>query len=162
MKRTVLFLCIQNSARSQMAEAILNYRGGDRFQAFSAGVRPAGEVHPLAVRAMTEAGYDMSGKHPKHMNEFTEKNVDFVITLCDRMKEECPVFPGQPVVAHWGLPDPADAEGTDDEKLQAFRKTMIEIAERVSLFLSLPMEKLDRLALEQQVRAIGEIGAAAD
>ena len=155
MKRKVLFLCTSNSARSQMAEAILNYRGGDRFVALSAGSEPTEEIHPLAVKVLSDAGYDMSGKSPKSLQKFIHEDFDFIITLCDRMKEICPVFPGQPILAHWGFPDPADFEGEELKKLQVFQKTMMGISQRISLFLNLPMEKLDRMMLEERVKEIG-------
>jgi arsenate reductase len=155
MKRKVLFLCTSNSARSQMAEAILNHRGGDRFTAYSAGSEPADKIHPLALKAMTDAGIDISGKRTKSMNEFINRDLDFIITLCDKMKENCPVFPGKPILAHWGLPDPADFDGGEAKKLQVFQRTMMEISQRISLFLNIPMEKLDRMAVEKKVREIG-------
>lgn len=155
MKRTVLFLCTKNSARSQMAEAILNYRGGDRFTAYSAGSSPAEAIHPAAALVLSDAGHDMADRKPKPMNAFANVKMDFVITLCDNMKESCPVFPGQPVLAHWGMPDPAEIEGSEAEKAQAFKKTMLEISQRISLFLNIPMEKLDRMAIEKKVTEIG-------
>ena len=155
MKRKVLFLCTSNSARSQMAEAILNHRGGDRFTAFSAGSDPAVMMNPYADKVMSDVGYDMKNKKPKSMNVFVDEDLDFVITLCDKMKENCPVFPGKPVLAHWGMPDPADFEGNEAEKEKAFKKAMMEISQRIGLFLNIPIEKLDRMALEKRVREIG-------
>lgn len=157
MKRKVLFLCTKNSARSQMAEVILNYRGGDSFIAYSSGSNPAKEIHSLAFKVLTNAGFDMAGKRPKSIEEYENEEFDFIITLCDRMKENCPIFPGQPVLAHWGMPDPAEYEGTDEEKLKFFNKTVIEISQRITLFLNIPMEKLDRMALEIKVKEIGTI-----
>ena len=155
MKRNVLFLCTSNSARSQMAEAILNHRGGDRFTAFSAGSEPADQIHPLALQTMTNAGYKVEDQKPKFMREFIDTDLDFIITLCDRMKENCPAFPGKPILAHWGMPDPAEFEGTDEEKIKAFRTTLLEITHRINLCLNIPIEKLDRLALEKVVKEIG-------
>lgn len=155
MKRKVLFLCTKNSARSQMAESILNYRGSDNFIAYSAGSNPANEIHPLTFKALTYAGFDMTGKRPKSMQEYINGEFDFIITLCDRMKENCPIFPGQPILAHWGMPDPVEFEGTEQEKLKFFEKTINEISQRITLFLNLPMAKLDRMALELKVKEIG-------
>jgi arsenate reductase len=138
-----------------MAEAILNHRGGDRFTAFSAGSEPADEVHPLTLKVMSHADYEISGKKPKSMLEFINEDLDFIITLCDKMKENCPVFPGKPILAHWGLPDPADFDGGEAEKIKMFQRTMMEISQRISLFLNIPMEKLDRMAIEKKVREIG-------
>ncbi len=156
MKRKVLFLCTKNSARSQMAEAVLNHRSDDRFVALSAGSSPAEQIHPEVVRLLSKIGFDVSDKSPKSVNLYAKENIDFVITLCDRMKEECPVFPGQPIVAHWGMPDPADVQGTEEEQRAVFSRTLKEISHRINLFLNLPMEKLDRLALEMRVKEIGK------
>lgn len=155
MKSKVLFLCTSNSARSQMAEVILNHRGGDRFTAFSAGSDPADRMNPLAVTVMSDVGCDLKNAKPKSMNVFSGEDFDFVITLCDKMKENCPNFRGKPVLAHWGMPDPADCEGSEKEKEEAFKKSMMEISQRISLFLNIPIEKLDRMALEKKVREIG-------
>ncbi len=157
MKKKVLFLCTKNSARSQMAEAVLNYRGRDNFIAYSAGSQPAEEIHPFALELLTKIGFDMAGKKPKSMNLYANEEFDFIITLCDKMKEDCPIFPGQPILAHWGMPDPADFEGNDQEKRKFFEKTMNEISHRISLFLNIPMSKLDRMALELKVKEIGSI-----
>lgn len=138
-----------------MAEAVLNQLGRDRFVAFSAGSDPADEIHPLACKVLSRAGFDMTGKRPKSLKEFLTEDFDFVITLCDRMKENCPIFPGQPIFAHWGSPDPADFKGEEEEKTRLFDKTFMEISQRVSLFINLPMEKLDRMALEIRVKEIG-------
>lgn len=157
MRKKVLFLCTGNSTRSQMAEAVLNHRGSDNFIAYSAGSNPANEIHPLAFKVLSHTGFDMTGKRPKSMEEYINEKFDFIITLCDRMKENCPIFPGQPILAHWGMPDPADFEGTDEEKLKFFEKTINEISQRITLFLNLPMEKLDRMALELKVKEIGTV-----
>ena len=148
MKRKVLFLCTKNSARSQMAEAILIHRGSANFIAYSAGSNPAQAIHPFALEVLGNAGFDMSEKNPKPMDEYIGEDFDFIITLCDKMKEECPVFPGKPILGHWGMPDPVEYEGTEEERIRYFEQTMNDIAERINLFLSLPIEKLDRLALE--------------
>jgi arsenate reductase len=155
MKR-VLFLCTGNSCHSQMAEVILNRMGKGKFEAFSAGTRPAGYVHPLAIEVLKEFHYATDGLHSKSWEEFKGQPMDFVITVCDRAKEECPVWPGQPISAHWGFEDPAEARGSEEEKLRVFRKVFVEISARISLFVALPMEKLSRLELELQVRGIGK------
>lgn len=155
MKRKVLFLCTSNSARSQIAEALLNHRGGDRFAAFSAGSEPADEVHPLALKVLSDAGIETIGKKPKSISEFIDEDLDFIITLCDRMKENCPTFPGQPMLAHWGMPDPANFKGGETENIDVFQRTLMEISQRISLFLNIPMEKLDRMAIENRVKEIG-------
>lgn len=157
VKYKILFLCARNSARSQMAEAIMQHKAADRFTAYSAGSLPADAIHPLAIEVLANAGYDMTGKKPKAMDVYKDTDFDFVITLCDSMKETCPVFPGHPIYAHWGMPDPAEFQGSDEVKLRIFKKTMLEISNRISLFIGLPIEKLDRLALEAMVREIADI-----
>lgn len=157
MTYKVLFLCAKNSARSQMAEAILNNKAGDLFVAYSAGSYPADQIHPLAYSVLTNSGYDMTGKHPKSMEEYIGENFDFIITLCDSMKETCPVFPGQPIYAHWCMPDPAEFTGTNEEMSRFFKKTLLEITNRIHLLINLPFEKLDRLALEAKVKEIGKV-----
>ncbi len=157
MKKRILFLCTGNSARSQMAEAVLNYWDSDKFIAYSAGSNPAEEIHPLAVKVLSQAGFDMTNKRPKSMDEFLNEEIDFIITLCDRMKENCPIFPGQPILAHWGMPDPKEFEGTEQDKLKFFEKTLKEISQRIVLFLNIPMDKLDRMAVELKVKEIGTI-----
>lgn len=151
----VLILCTGNSARSQIAEALLATKGGGRFAAVSAGSRPAERVNPFAVRVLAEAGIDWTGKSPRGMDGLETEPWDFVITVCDRARESCPFFPGQPVLAHWGMPDPAEVEGSDDVKLAAFRDTLITLGRRIDLLRALPFEKLERLALERRVRDIG-------
>ncbi len=151
----ILILCTGNSARSQIAEALLNSRGHGRFLAESAGSRPAERVNPFAVRVLAEAGIDWQGKRPRGMDGLETEPWDFVITVCDRAKESCPYFPGQPVLAHWGMPDPAEVEGSDEVKLAAFRDTLDTLRRRIDLLLALPVEKLERLALERRVRDIG-------
>jgi arsenate reductase (thioredoxin) len=150
----VLILCTGNSARSQIAEALLSRRGAGRFVVGSAGSQPAPRVHPLAVQVLAEAGIDWNSREPKGMAAVANEAWDFVITVCDRAREACPIFPGTPVLAHWGMPDPAEVSG-EEERLRAFRDTLTVLARRIDLFLALPAEKLDRMVLEQRVRAIG-------
>jgi arsenate reductase (thioredoxin) len=155
----VLFLCTGNSARSQIAETVLNRKGRGRFVAESAGSHPVSQVNPYAIETLERHGFFWTGGYPKSVDGLLEKDWDFVITVCDRAREACPVFPGQPVIAHWGMPDPAAVEGTEQEKRRAFDDTILMISRRLDLFLALPMEKLSRLALEHRVRAIGQTGA---
>ncbi len=155
----VLFLCTGNSARSQLAEAVLNRKGVGRFQAESAGSRPATRVNPYAVETLRIHGYEWLGHPPRGLDSVLDQQWDFVITVCDRARESCPIFPGQPMIAHWGMPDPAEVEGTDQEKRRAFNEAFLLINRRIDLLLALPMPKLERLALEQRVRAIGDVGA---
>jgi arsenate reductase len=154
----ILFLCTGNSARSQIAEAILNRKGQGRFQAESAGSRPADQVNPHAISALRGAGIDWTGRTPRGMDAVAGQDWDFVITVCDRAKESCPVFPGKPVLAHWGMPDPAEAAGSAEERQRAFDDALRVISRRIDLLLALPIERLHRLALEQRVRAIGDAG----
>jgi protein-tyrosine-phosphatase len=154
----VLILCTGNSARSQIGEALLARKGAGRFEVVSAGSRPAPQVNPYATRVLAEAGIPWEGKQPKGLEGLESERWDFVITVCDRAKEACPIFPGTPVLAHWGMPDPAEVEGTDEQRLQAFRDTMVTLGRRIDLLLALPIEKLDRLALEREVRGIGGSG----
>jgi arsenate reductase (thioredoxin) len=154
----VLFLCTGNSARSQIAEAVLNRKGWGRFLAESAGSRPAPQVHPLAVEVLRDSGIELSGRAPRGLTGLARVRWDFVITVCDRAKEACPVFPGQPILAHWGMPDPAAVEGDEATRRAAFMDSLTLISRRIDLLLVLPVEKLERLVLEAQVRAIGEVG----
>ncbi len=155
----VLFLCTGNSARSQIAETILNRVGRGRFVAESAGARPAPRVNPLAIEVLERYGYFWTGHAPRGLAGLQQEDWDFVITVCDRAKEACPIFPGQPVIAHWGMPDPAAVAGTPEERRRAFEDALLTIRRRLDLFVSLPIEKLTRLALEKRVRAIGEMAA---
>jgi arsenate reductase len=155
----VLFLCTGNSARSQLAEAVLNRKGVGRFLAESAGSSPVARVNPYAVEALRIHGYDWLGHPPRGLDSVLDQQWDFVITVCDRARESCPIFPGQPMIAHWGMPDPAEDEGTEQEKRRAFNEAFLLINRRIDLLLALPMQKLERLALEQRVRAIGDVGA---
>lgn len=157
----VLFLCTANSARSVFAEAILNKLGGGRFRAYSAGSHPRGEIHPLTLECLEKASFPIENLHSKGWETFGQPDsphMHFVITVCDQAAGEvCPVWPGQPMTAHWGFEDPVKTEGSDELKLKAFQRAMFQISNRISIFLSLPMEKLDRLALQAQVREIGTI-----
>jgi arsenate reductase (thioredoxin) len=154
----VLFLCTANSARSQIAETILNRKGRGRFIAESAGSRPAEQVNPLAVSVLREGGIEWEGHPPRGLEGLDRKNWDFVITVCDKAKEACPVFPGQPILSHWGMPDPASVEGDERAKRAAFLDALTLISRRIDLLLALPIEKLERLALEARVQAIGDVG----
>ncbi len=156
----VLFLCTGNSARSQIAETILNRKGRGRFVAESAGSRPAPRVNPYAIDVLREGGIEWQGHQPRGLEGLDRERWDFVITVCDKAKETCPVFPGQPVLAHWGMPDPAVVEGDDATKRAAFMDALTLIGRRIDLLLALPVEKLERLVLEAQVQAIGEVGLA--
>jgi arsenate reductase (thioredoxin) len=155
----VLFLCTGNSARSIMAEALLNHWGKGRFRAFSAGSFPKGQVHPLAIELLQWTGLPTEGLRSKSWDEFAAPGappVDFVITVCDNAAgETCPVWPGKPMTAHWGVADPAAVEG-DAAKGAAFRRALAELEARIQLFVNIPIESLDRLALQQSVRAIGQ------
>ncbi|PPJ46286.1 arsenate reductase ArsC [Rhizobium sp. KAs_5_22] len=156
----VLFLCTGNSARSILAEACLNREGRGRFTAYSAGSHPKGEVHPMAVDLLKRANYDVSGLRSKSWDEFAvpgAPKMDFVFTVCDSAAaESCPVWPGQPMTAHWGVPDPAAVEGTDPEKALAFADTYRMLNNRISIFVNLPIASLDRLALQKRISEIGK------
>lgn len=151
----ILILCTANSARSQIAEALFAAKGRGRFVAASAGSRPAAQVNPHAIAVLAEAGIAWAGKTPRGLDGLDAKPWDFVITVCDRARESCPYFPGQPVRAHWGMPDPAEVQGSDDVKRAAFRDTLVTLSRRIDLLLALPVEKLERLALERRVKGIG-------
>ena len=155
----VLFLCTGNSARSILAEAVLNHRGGGRFTAFSAGSHPNGRVNPHALALLAKAGLPVEGLRSKSWDEFAAPGappLDFVFTVCDNAANEvCPLWPGQPVTAHWGLPDPAAVEGSEAEKEKAFRDTYVALERRISLFTSLRISGLDQLALARKVAEIG-------
>jgi arsenate reductase len=155
-----LFLCTGNSARSLMAECALARWGGARFRAFSAGSQPKGAPHPLTLELLRRLHYDVTGLRSKSWNEFAASAappLDFVFTVCDRARgETCPIWPGQPVTAHWGSEDPVLAEGDDEQRLRVFRRVYTEIENRIKLFASLPIESLDRLALARSVQAIGK------
>jgi arsenate reductase len=156
----VLVLCTGNSARSIMGEALFNTMGAGRFHAFSAGSHPTGRVNPFAIELVQALGYPVENLRSKSWDEFAAPGapeLDFVITVCDKAAGEvCPLWPGQPVTAHWGFPDPAAVAGTDDEKRAAFAQTLRQIRNRVQLFLSLPLETLDRMAIESRMRDLGQ------
>jgi len=151
----VLVLCTGNSARSQIAETLFNRLGAGRIHAESAGSRPAPRVNPLAIETLQEHGFPWTGHPPRGMEGLEREPWDFVITVCDKAKEACPIFPGRPVMAHWGMPDPADVVGDEAARRAAFRDALLVIRRRVELMLALPLEKLERMALEARVRAIG-------
>lgn len=159
MPYNVLFLCTANSARSIMAESLLNTLGGGRFRAFSAGSHPGGRVNPLAVEALHRAGCDTRGLRSKGMDEFAAAGappLDFVITVCDAAaRESCPVFPGKAVKAHWGMPDPAAVQGGEEAQRAAFAAALATLRRRVQHFTSLPFESIDARVLAQAIRAIG-------
>ena len=151
-----LFLCTGNSARSIFGEYLLRRLGGSRFQVFSAGSFPTGTVNPFAIRVLKDVyNIDASEARSKSWEEFNDVEFDFVVTVCDNARESCPVWPGQPIVAHWGSPDPAAVEGSDSDKYRAFKEVAFEIDRRLQLFTSLPLDKLDRLKLAAAVREIG-------
>lgn len=154
----VLFVCTGNSARSILAEALLTQLGRPRFVAASAGSHPKGEVHPMALRVLKELHLPTAGLRSKPWDEFSGSDrqpLDFVITVCDAAAGEvCPVWPGQPMTAHWGLPDPAAVEGDDNAVHRAFTDTAIALRRRIELMIALPIERLDRLALQRSVRDI--------
>ncbi|HSE68971.1 MAG TPA: arsenate reductase ArsC [Gemmatimonadales bacterium] len=154
----VLFVCTGNSARSQIAQTLLNRKGRGRFIAESAGSQPAERVNPLAIATLERHGYFWTGHSPQGLDAVIGQPWDFVVTVCDRAKESCPIFPGQPVLAHWGMPDPAEAEGTEAERQKAFDDTLLLIGRRLDLFLALPIDKLEKLALQKQVNEIGGAG----
>jgi arsenate reductase len=142
-----------------MAEAILNHKGQGRFHAESAGSHPAARVNPYAIAAIESHGLKWTGHPPRGIDGLENEPWDFVITVCDRAKEACPFFPGQPIIAHWGMEDPSDVDGTDAQKARAFDLAWQTLSRRIDLLLALPIEKLQRLALEARVRAIGEVPA---
>ncbi len=162
----VLFLCTGNSCRSILAEAIMNRAGKGRFQAYSAGSMPTGTVNPHALELLRRMHHDTSGMRSKSWEEFTrDKNpdapeLDFVFTVCDNAAGEvCPYWPGQPMTAHWGVPDPAAIEGTDADKWLAFRESFRLLDNRIKIFTSLPLASLDRIKLQAQLDAIGKTPA---
>jgi protein-tyrosine-phosphatase len=161
----VLFLCTGNSARSVMAEAILNKVGRGKFRAFSAGSQPKGEVNPRTLQLLQGLGYDTAGFRSKSGEEFARPGapaLDFVFTVCDNAAgEACPLWPGQPVTAHWGVPDPAEATGSDAEVALAFKDAYRMLQRRIEIFVSLPLRSLDRLTLLTKLRDIGQLTGAA-
>jgi protein-tyrosine-phosphatase len=155
----VLFLCTHNSARSQIAEAILEFKAEKqapgRFEAGSAGAMAGARVHPLAIDVLRAYGIEWRGR-PKTIDSVCSQPWDLIITVCDRAKETCPVFPGQPAFAHWGMDDPSEVDGDDDTKRRAFRDVLNYLARRIDLLLALPVERLERIALEKRVQHIAD------
>jgi protein-tyrosine-phosphatase len=162
----VLFLCTGNSARSVMGEALLNHWGKGRFRGYSAGSQPKGAINPLTLELLRTMKLPTAGLRSKSWNEFARADapkMDFVFTVCDQAAAEtCPVWPGQPITAHWGVPDPAAAEGTHAERMAVFRDAFRRLDTRIKLFLALPIDKLDHLALQREARRIGSTRAPED
>lgn len=156
----VLFLCTGNSARSIMAEALVSTMGNGRFRGFSAGSKPGGTVNPFAIEQIRQTGYPLDKLRSKSWDEFAAPDapqMDFIITVCDNAAgEECPYWPGRPMSAHWGFEDPAAATGTDEEKRAVFDKVYRQIRTRMNLFVNLPLQMLEKNALQQEIRHIGE------
>ena len=161
----VLFLCTGNSARSIIAEALTNRYGRGHFKGYSAGSHPKGEVHPLAIEILKRNNYLPDGLRSKAWDEFATADapkMDFVFTVCDNAAQEvCPVWPGQPMTAHWGAPDPAAAEGSEMERIQAFREAFLILENRIKIFVSLPLRSLDKLKLQKRLDEIGKTQSAA-
>lgn len=155
----VLFLCTGNSARSVMAEAILNKQGAGQFNAFSAGSQPKGQVHLRTLELLQGLGYDTSGLRSKSWNEFARPGapaLDFIFTVCDNAAgESCPIWPGKPMTAHWGIPDPAEAVGSDAQVTLAFREAYAMLQRRIELFTALPFDRLDEMTIGARLRDIG-------
>lgn len=162
----VLFLCTGNSARSIIAEALINHWGRGRFQGFSAGSHPRGSVHPIALELLNRMQLPTTGLRSKSWDEFAAPKgpaLDFVFTVCDNAAGEvCPYWPGQPVTAHWGLPDPAAVEGFESDRWAAFRATFKALDNRIRIFTSLPLASLDRIKLQERLNAIGKINSPGD
>ncbi|HZB88970.1 MAG TPA: arsenate reductase ArsC [Terracidiphilus sp.] len=156
----VLFLCTGNSARSIMAEALLNHKSGGSFTAYSAGSHPTGAPRPEALRQLKDAGISIDGLRSKSWNEFSAPDaphLNFVFTVCDNAANEaCPYWPGQPMTAHWGIPDPAAVKGTPEEIARAFREAFVILDRRIGLFLALPIATLEHLALQKEINKIGK------
>jgi protein-tyrosine-phosphatase len=161
----VLFLCTGNSARSIMAEAILNKLGAGKFRAYSAGSQPKGQVHPETVRLLQSLGFDTSGLRSKSWGEFAKPDapaLDFVFTVCDNAAgEACPVWPGQPMTAHWGVPDPAEVTGSPAEIGLAFKDTYRMLNQRIGIFTALPLRSIDQLSLQKELNEIGRMAGSA-
>lgn len=155
----VLFLCTGNSARSILAECLVDRLGRGRFRGYSAGSRPAGTVNPMALKILERNNFPTGRLRSKNWSEFAEPDapqMDFVFTVCDSAAAEpCPVWPGQPMTAHWGIPDPAKAEGSEAERMLAFRHALAALERRIAIFVNLPIESLDRLRLQQRLDEIG-------
>jgi arsenate reductase (thioredoxin) len=158
-----LFLCTGNSARSIIAECILNRVGGGKFKAYSAGSDPKGQVHPLTLQLLRKSNFDVTNLRSKSWDEFAAPGapkLDFVFTVCDNAANEvCPIWPGQPMTAHWGVPDPASVHGSDTEKYLAFADTYRMLNQRIGIFVSLPLSSLSKIALQERLDDIGRIGA---
>jgi arsenate reductase len=156
----ILVLCTGNSARSILAEALFNTLGAGRFKAYSAGSHPSGRVNPFAIEQVRALGYPVENLRSKSWDEFAQPGtpqMDFIVTVCDNAAgEACPLWPGRPVTAHWGFPDPAAVVGTDEQKRAAFAQTLREIRTRVQLFLSLSLDTLDRMAIENRMSDLGK------
>ncbi|MDX2220196.1 MAG: arsenate reductase ArsC [Burkholderiales bacterium] len=157
----VLFLCTGNSARSILGEVLLNHIGAGRFKAYSAGSMPKGEVNPLAIEILQRGRFNTEGLRSKSWDEFAQPDapqMDFVFTVCDNAAHEtCPVWPGQPISAHWGVPDPAAIEGSDEEKRRAFLTTLAQMQRRIEILVNLRLSSLDRLSLQKKLQEIGRI-----
>ena len=152
----ILFLCTGNSARSILAEYLVRRIAPGRFESFSAGANPTGKINPLVLRVLKENfKIDASDAHSKSWKEFKDAYFDFVITVCDNAKESCPIWPGQPIIAHWGSPDPAYFEGSEEEKYKMTLQVAMQIQRRLDLFCSLPLEKMERLKLAAALSSIG-------
>ena len=162
----VLFLCTGNSARSIMAEVILNRAGRGNFRAYSAGSQPKGQIHPYTVDLLRKLNFDLTGLRSKSWTEFAQPGapkLDFVFTVCDdAAKESCPVWPGQPMTAHWGIPDPAAVEGTEVEKRLAFADALRMLTNRINIFVALPLRSLSALTVQKQLNEIGKLKASND
>jgi arsenate reductase len=160
----VLFLCTGNSARSIMAEAILNKLGAGKFRAYSAGSQPTGRVHPHTIQLLQSLGYETSGFRSKSWSEFARPDapaLDFVFTVCHNAAgETCPVWPGQPMTAHWGIPDPAEAKGSPAEVALAFKDAYRMLSQRIAVFAALPIRSLDQLSLQKRLAEIGRMQGA--
>ena len=156
----VLFLCTGNSARSILAESILDHKGGGNFRAFSAGSHPTGRVNPHVIRLLESAGFPTNELRSKSWDEFAMPGappLHFVFTVCDNAANEvCPVWPGQPITAHWGVPDPAAVQGSDEQIQRAFRSAFVTLDRRIGLFLSLPLASLDTLTIKSRLKKIGQ------
>ena len=157
----VLFLCTGNSARSILAEALLNHMGKGRFRAFSAGSHPAGKVNPFAIALLAEKGLPVDDLRSKNWDEFAQPGaaqIDFIFTVCDNAAGEvCPIWPGKPITAHWGIADPATMTGSDADKRAAFAEAFMLLRRRIDLFINLPLAKLDALSIKHELSEIGKL-----
>ncbi|HXP29919.1 MAG TPA: arsenate reductase ArsC [Stellaceae bacterium] len=162
----VLFLCTGNSARSVIAEALVSHWGQGRFRGYSAGSAPKGQIHPMTLELLRSLDLPIAGLRSKSWSEFAQPDapvMDFVVTVCDQAAGEvCPIWPGNPVTVHWGIPDPVAVEGSDAKRAAAFREAFRRLDARIKLFLALPIEKLDNLALKRETAQIGRIGNTAN